>query len=567
MRPAPSDEEAGQSRRRHGPALGWLAMLLVALYPLIEVVRIVAGSFHRLEYGDSALITLDARRAARLEQLVGPYSREGFHHAGPAVFYILAPFVTALGSGPGDYLGSMVISGLALVATVALVWRWSGPLAAVWAVVALGVFCLCVRVFVLREPWNPYEVVAPMALLGFLAAGAAAGRRGAFVWAAAVASYEVQTHISTGPVAVVLVAAPAAVLALRALRARRSASHAPPRDTDAETDPVTPSDTSTGAGGARRRPALATLFGGVALAAIWVPAAVEVIKDRPNNLTLLWDFYTSPHPYPTLLQAFKAAANALAIVPFGNTPYVNDLTHPMHDIVATAVGLVVAFVAAATVVWRRRQAFAGALLAAAGVVAGVGTYGLSRASGGINSYFATWMATSPLLILLALIVGLTGAAAPRRSHASHPQPRRAVPPGAVLGILAALVATGVVVHSDLRMQSVRQVSLAPQVAAGQFAAIIEQQVGPGQRVGLVIGTDSVWPQVAGVALELDRHGIAMTVSPAKWTLEFGAQTAPGPKVVRAYRFYSVTDALQMKIPGQPYLATDAVAMFPGAPGG
>jgi hypothetical protein len=37
--------------------------------------------------------------AARFDQLVGPYSREGFRHPGPALFYVLAPFVRVPGLG------------------------------------------------------------------------------------------------------------------------------------------------------------------------------------------------------------------------------------------------------------------------------------------------------------------------------------------------------------------------------------------------------------------------------------------------------------------------------------
>ena len=149
-----------------------------------------------------------ARRAAQFDQLVGPYSREGFHHPGPAVFYLLSPFVRFLEpTGPGLYLGAIVISGAALAATVAFVWRRLGPLAALWAAVAIDLYCLCLGVGTLREPWNPYLIVAPMVLFVVLWAAAVtrtAGSTDAAIWALVIGSYEIQTHIATGAAVVVM---------------------------------------------------------------------------------------------------------------------------------------------------------------------------------------------------------------------------------------------------------------------------------------------------------------------------------------------------------------------------
>ncbi len=533
--------------------LGVVAVSLVVLYPLVEVIRIVAERSHRYLYGDSALIELSSRRAADFTQLVGPYSREGFHHPGPALFYLLAPFVALLGSGPGVYLGSMVISGATLVAITVLVWRWAGPSAALCTVVALDVFCLCVRVFTLREPWNPYEVVAPMALLGLLAAGAIVGRRGTWIWAAVVASYEAQTHLSTALVAVALIAVTGLVGVVRAGRRRRLF--------------------------AGDRFARGPLIGVVALVAIWVAPAVEIGRDHPNNITRLWDFYTASHPFPTFAQALKAGANALAIVPFGNRDYVNVLTRPRWELAATAALLVVCWLTTLLVARRRASSLAGAITGTGVAIAVLGLASLTRAAGGVNAYFATWMSTAPVLSLVGLIVAAVGhvpdsaAGVAADAATSAPPPtgarRRAWPaPVAVavpaLGIVVAVVGTGLVLRSDLRMQSVRSVTLAPQVAVARFSRIIEQQDPTGRPVSFTIADFDAWPQVAGVVLEMDRRGTTSRVSPASWVQYFGrSATTPGP-TARAYTFYSDQSFRAAPPPGATVLLdTDGVVLTTG----
>src|SRR5690348_18094210 len=87
----PVSTAAPNSRKPPGWA-GWLAVGTVTAFLLAEAGRIVAQGQHVVMYGDQALLELGTRRAIHLDQLVGPYSRSGFHHPGPAVFYLLAPF-------------------------------------------------------------------------------------------------------------------------------------------------------------------------------------------------------------------------------------------------------------------------------------------------------------------------------------------------------------------------------------------------------------------------------------------------------------------------------------------
>jgi hypothetical protein len=507
-----------------------LAVVAVAVFPFAEAVRIIAQSSPQVLYGDQALIELGARRAWHLDQLVGPYSRYDFHHPGPAMFYLLAPWVRLLEpSGPGVYLGAIVINGVALSVSVALLWRRSGAAVALWAAAAIDLFCLCVRVGTLREPWNPYLIVGPMVLFVVLWALAVTGSAGAWLWAAVVGSYEVQTHIATAVFVVAMVVLAALWSLIRAYRSGRL--EVPGRWW--------------------RHPGRAT--GLAALLLIWLPPVVELWRDHPNNLTLLWDFFTRSHTTAPFSQALRAAASGVTIIPFGNRDYTLVLQRSHAQLALAGVLFAAATTVAVVLARRRRQPLALAFVAAAALGVVLGVVSLSRSTGAVEFYFAVWLAFVPLALLLAIGVGLlapvpapvetpvpvafaNGAAPPdgvptgSSRIGRHGRPRRTVP---VLGALV-LVAVGmaaVTVHSDLRMGPVRTITAYPYVDTAKLTAAAQSVLRPGDRsVGFTILTDDDWPDVAGMVLALDRQGRQSTVAPAKWALFFGNERAPGRPV-------------------------------------
>ena len=520
----------------------------MAAFPVVEAVRIAVERGQVVLYGDQALLELGARRAIHLDQLVGPYSREGFHHPGPAVFYLLAPFVRLLEpAGPGLYLGAIAISGAALIAAVAVVWRRAGPAAALWAAAAIDLYCLCLGVGTLRQPWNPYLVVTPMVLFVVLwATGLTRFSQrhcsGPAVWAVVVGSYEVQTHIATAglvvPMSVILVG----WLALRAWRDGRF-----------------PVATREGWGPAR-------VTGALALALIWLAPVIELWRDHPNNLRLLWDFFTSPHAGPTLHQAIEATADAITIVPFGNHDYVVTLSRSDTALAIgtalIAIGLAVAIILG----WRRRQPLALALAASSVIGIAAGVASLAHTAGPIYFYFAVWLAYVPLAVLLAIGVALVGDGRPEDGRPG-PSPRRNRRPARPLiagCAAAALVAGGLAVYSDLAMGPVTSITAgagpwpAQQVGTSAGRALsqrdtialtraAESELRPGERwAGFTVGTPSLWTYVAGMVLQLDEHGVQSTVAPASWALYFGHERSPGRPVDVAFDLYAAGDTAAAK---------------------
>jgi len=463
----------------------------VAAFAVVEAARILLQRPRLVLYGDQALLELGARRAAHFDQLVGPYSRNGFHHPGPAVFYLLAPFVRLLEpSGPGLYLGAVVVNAVALVAIVAVVWRRAGGTAALWTAGALDVFCLCLGVGTLREPWNPYLVVVPMVLFVVLWAAGWTGSVHASVWALVVGSYEVQSHVATAPYVIVM----ALILCVRMYRSRD---------------------------GTRRHVWLPVS----ALAVIWLPPFVEVVRDRPNNLQLMWDFLTSSHASTPVGKAVEASTAAMSIVPFGTHAYVLAVHRGPWELAAAAVLLVLGAVVAGRA---GAPPMSRALVIAAVVGALIGTLSLTRSDGPVSFYYAVWLVCVPVAVLIAVGIGL--------------------PAPAWRPVLAVCVAAAVLaVVADLRTAPISRTTGSgpwPLVLASSpqgkratvrdtaaLAAAAESVLRPGDRlVGVTIGSSGVWPLAAGVVLELDRHDVQSTVAPDSWELYFGQERAPGRPV-------------------------------------
>jgi len=540
-----SEPAFADAEPRAGPRwLGWFAVAAVAALPVAEAVRIVVQRSHVVLYGDQALLELGARRAIHFDQLVGPYSREGFHHPGPVLFYLLAPFVRILEpSGPGLYLGAIAVSGAALIATVAVLWRRVGPMAALWAAVAIDIYCLCLRVGTLREPWNPYLVVTPMVLFVVLWAAGLTGSSGAGVWAVVIGSYEVQTHIATAGFVVGMSAILVVWVALSAWRGRRV--RAAGRD---------------GWGPAR-------ITGTAALVLIWLAPVIELWRDQPNNLRLLWDFFTSSHSTPPLGQALNAAATALTVMPFGQQDYVQTLSRTGIQLGLGAALGVVGLVIAVMVGRRRRQPMSLALAAASVLGAVLGAVSLTRAAGPMYLYLALWLAFVPLALLLAIGVALLAPTGNRRRSGRTAPSQRAAPwragafrPVIAVWVVAAVLVAALTVGSDLSMGPVKTTTIGggpwPQGTAANpdgrtqsrqdaiaLTNAAERVVRPTDRwVGFTVGTPGLWPYVAGMVLELDERGVQSTVGPPSWELYFGHERAPGRPVDVAFDLSASSDA-------------------------
>lgn len=475
----------------------WLAILTALLWPIVEVVRIIGEPVHEVVFGDYALFELAARRAWQLNQLLGPDAAPGFNHPGPAMFYLLAPAVRLLSPGPGLYLGALLINAAALLATAVFVGRRTNARVALWTAGVLNLFCLSVGVNTLRQPWNPYLLIVPMLLFVVLWAAAVTQVAGAWLWAAVVGSYEIQTHVTTALFVTFMVLI-GGLWSLAVMARRTSPRH--PR-------------------GWWYRPA--RMIGLLALVLIWLPSTIELVVDHPNNWQQTWAWLHHGHSVGIAVHtSLGIVLRSIAAFPLQHHVWTNPL--PPNGVEEVAGWLILAAGAALIGwLWRRRQWFAVALGSASILSVPLATITVSHATGDEYAFLTGWLAFVPYVLLLALGVGLfTAAWRPPEDgpKATATWSRKATAWTAV----AALACASIAVVSDLREESVATVNrIAAQTSS--FIPDAEAQLKLGDRwVGFLIVSASDEEVAAGVVLELQRRGYHTLVDP-RFRYVFGKQ--------------------------------------------
>jgi hypothetical protein len=182
-------------------------LCMAALVPFVpEVWQFLRRGVPDLLFtGDGAALELGTLHAARGIQLLGPYSRFGWSHPGPAYFYLALPFYEAFGQrGPALNVFALVVDGAAAVAIVLTARRLRGGLFALVVAALLAVYALVGLPFLLANEWNPILPILPLALLTFLAARLAGGHTRVLPGFAFVGSAIVQTHVAYAPEVIVL---------------------------------------------------------------------------------------------------------------------------------------------------------------------------------------------------------------------------------------------------------------------------------------------------------------------------------------------------------------------------
>lgn len=195
-----------QMRRRTLTGVLGAAMICIAAWPAVA-----AGlSALHLDWhpsGDWALLAMRIEDVGHTTPLLGPYSRFGWNHPGPLLFWVLALPYHLLGWSARSMLAATAfLNAASLAGTVALAWRRGRlPLAAL-TTFALVILTHTMGPELLRDPWNPYITLLPVALLVMLCWSGAEGDRWAWPAAIAVGSFIVQSHIGYAVIVIGVVA-------------------------------------------------------------------------------------------------------------------------------------------------------------------------------------------------------------------------------------------------------------------------------------------------------------------------------------------------------------------------
>ena len=489
-----------------GPAgrPGWSAAGPAALGVLPFVMLLVSLLADRpsiTSYGDRAVTSLAVRDLLGGRQLLGAYSRYGWHHPGP-VFFIPLAVAHALFGGAPWALDAGMITASALWAAL-LLWLVSatcGWRAGLLSAGAVGLYLHAVGFETFRDPWNPWGLLLPLAVLLVLAGVAGTGSTPALAGAAVVATVLVQTHVGAAPVALVVLL----VAALLHWRARRSAASPPPFG-----------------------PASATALAVVAL--LWVPPVLQQTTGTDPNLSELWRFFVQAGPGHNLSTAVATLGDRLRLVPFGSharllasSPSVGwgrAWTGVFTVAVAVAVGIGLAIGGD-----RSANLFARSTGLASVAAVGVSLLAIRSIQGPLDGFLVAWTTAIPLAQAAAAASLITN------WHRSESIGRSTSSPATPSGWrhIAGIDSAVVVITAAAVLLASGSALMTPSARIEDAAAVRSAWVplaryvndNPGGAVLLRVNDPYAWPIEAGLALLVEQHGGQAHVTD-DWTFMFG----------------------------------------------
>jgi hypothetical protein len=307
--------------------------------------------------------------------LVGVYSRYGWNHPGPLLFYVLAIPYRLLGSDASAvFLGGALVNAAAVVGALVLLWRRGGAAGLALGGLVIAVLARSLGGTFLAFPWNPFVVVLPMLLLALLVWSVAAGDHGLLPVAVVVASFVVQSHVGASAPAVALLLIGIGALVVDARRGR-----------------------------VQHTGAIASWAVGAALF-VWVPPLIDEFRGDIDNLSGLWEFWTETHADTTGVAHGARMVGAQLSVPapwMGAHERVAPFTGGLDPPWTVPVALVL-LVAATVVAWRRRDRDALVLDVIALVLVVVGWQAAARVIDEPFPYLLRWTWVAGALGWLAI---------------------------------------------------------------------------------------------------------------------------------------------------------------------
>lgn len=186
-----------------------VAIILTALvvWPILDAGRSALDLVWRPS-GDWAVLVLRVEDVGRHTPLVGPYSRFGWNHPGPLMYWLLAVPYHLFGDKPEAILtAAATLNALTVAALSALAWRRGRlPLVAL-TMTTTAVLIHAMGPAMIRDPWNPFITLLPLALAVFLVWSLIEGDAWMWPLLAFVFSFELQSHIGYLPMLGMLVVA------------------------------------------------------------------------------------------------------------------------------------------------------------------------------------------------------------------------------------------------------------------------------------------------------------------------------------------------------------------------
>ena len=400
-----------------------VALTALVMWPVIDSGRAALDLLWRPS-GDWAVLTLRVEDVGTHTPLVGPYSRFGWNHPGPLMYWFLALPYHLFGDRPESILAAAAaLNALTVAGIGALAWRRGRlPLVAL-SMAALAVLIHALGPSTIRDPWNPFLTLLPLALLTFLAWSILEGDHWMWPPFALAASFEIQSHVGYLPMITVLIG----TLLLIAWRSDSLRSLFP---------------------ASRRRRLWIVGLSVATLLACWAPVVIDQIS-RTGNLGAIVEYFLSNSERPAgFATAFHVAADQLRLpaAPWLGRPELAGSDGALLG--ADLLALVVPVAAMAAALWLAlksgaRSAVHLQMLVIALCIAGL--ISTARVVGPLYDWIVRWWWVLACLWWLSIAWALWSALLTRLMGATSE--RIVISATAVLSTMIVLSATGPIRHS------------------------------------------------------------------------------------------------------------------------
>lgn len=176
------------------PRVAGALVIAVVLLPVVVSLAALVGRMWN-PAGDYALELLQIEEVGGGNTpLTGAYSRWGWDHPGPLLFWLLAPFTWLFGT-TGALVGTAVVNGLALAGALLVARRGGGFALLVLTALVTVLLCTALGPGFLVDPWNPWVAVLPFLTFALLAWAVSTGDLAMAPWMVAVGTFVVQAHV------------------------------------------------------------------------------------------------------------------------------------------------------------------------------------------------------------------------------------------------------------------------------------------------------------------------------------------------------------------------------------
>ncbi len=181
-----------------------VVLTAIVIWPILDAGR-AALDFVWRPSGDWAVLTMRVEDVGRDTPLVGPYSRFGWNHPGPLMYWLLAFPYHLFGDKPEAILAAAAtINALTVAALSAVAWRRGRLPMVALTMTATAILIHAMGAATIRDPWNPFITLLPLALTVFLVWSVIEGDFWMWPPLAFLVSFELQSHIGYLPMLAML---------------------------------------------------------------------------------------------------------------------------------------------------------------------------------------------------------------------------------------------------------------------------------------------------------------------------------------------------------------------------